>query len=330
MKFEVLQLSKILIPEVLDHLNALFTVHRLYEQEDPQAFLKEVGPRISAVITGGHTGITNEVFDALPNLKLITVNGVGTDAIDLNHVRQRGNVYVAATIGALTEDVADLAVGLLIDVCRRISYGDKFVKQGLWPKSENTLAPYPLNRQVSGLKVGIVGLGRVGRAVATRLDAFGCPIQYTDIVQIPDVKYEYVDQLVDLAKQSEVLIVAAAADKDQGIINAQVLEALGPEGYLINIARGKLVNEDDLVAALEQGKIAGAGLDVFVNEPHVPEFLLNADNVVLLPHRASATVQTRTKMGMMVVDSLIAVLQQGQQPEGCVLKIQQQESAVGV
>lgn len=305
MKPEVLQLSAILIPEILEELNAHYTVHRYYEQADKAEFLREHGANIRGVVTGGHTGISREVMEQLPKLEVIAVNGVGTDAVDLAYARDRG-IHVTATVGALTEDVADLAIGLLIAACRGLCTGDRYVRAGLWKTTATPLAPLPLARQFSGMRVGIVGLGRVGRAVATRASAFGCPIRYTDLKAMDDVPYTFVPNLIELARESDALIVAAAADNAQGIINAAVLDALGKGGYLINIARGKLVNEPDLVAALVEGRIAGAGLDVFVDEPEVPPALFGQENVVLQPHRASATVQTRTRMGRMVLASLAA------------------------
>ncbi|WP_225774616.1 2-hydroxyacid dehydrogenase [Pseudomonas sp. Marseille-Q5115] len=305
MKPEVLQLSAILIPEILEELNAHYTVHRYYEQADKAEFLREHGANIRGVVTGGHTGISREVMEQLPKLEVIAVNGVGTDAVDLAYARDRG-IHVTATVGALTEDVADLAIGLLIAACRGLCTGDRYVRAGLWKPTATPLAPLPLARQFSGMRVGIVGLGRVGRAVATRASAFGCPIRYTDLKAMDDVPYTFVPNLIELARESDALIVAAAADNAQGIINAAVLDALGKGGYLINIARGKLVNEPDLVAALVEGRIAGAGLDVFVDEPEVPPALFGQENVVLQPHRASATVQTRTRMGRMVLASLAA------------------------
>ena len=314
MKTEILQLSPILIPEINARLNALYTVRPYYLQADKAAYLAEHGANIRAVVTGGHTGISQAVMAQLPALELITVNGVGTDAIDLAYARDRG-IKVAATVGALTEDVADLAIGLLIGACRGLGVGDRYVRSGQWQHSPTPLAPLPLARQFSGMRIGIVGLGRVGRAVATRASAFGCPVRYTDLQPIPGVPYEFVSDLVELARGSDALILAAAADQGEAIIDARVLAALGEQGYLINVARGKLVNEADLVAALSVGTIAGAGLDVFVDEPVVPAELLTLDTVVLQPHRASATVQTRTRMGEMVLASLAAGLA-GQDPVG--------------
>jgi lactate dehydrogenase-like 2-hydroxyacid dehydrogenase len=316
MKAEILQLSPILIPEINARLNELYTVRPYFQQADKAAYLREHGANITAVVTGGHTGITRAVMEQLPAVKVIAVNGVGTDAVDLAYARDRG-IHVTATIGALTEDVADLAIGLLIATCRGLNTADRYVRSGAWPKSPTPLAPIPLARQFSGMRVGIVGLGRVGRAVATRAAAFGCPISYTDLRAMDDVPYTFVGNLIELARHSDALIVAAAADKAKGIINAQVLAALGAEGYLINVARGSLVNEPDLVAALQTGAIAGAGLDVFVDEPNVPSELFELETVVLQPHRASATVQTRTRMGEMVLAALAQGLA-GEKPTAAV------------
>jgi lactate dehydrogenase-like 2-hydroxyacid dehydrogenase len=316
MKPEVLLLSPILIPHVRAQLDELFTVRPYHLQADKDAYLREHGAAIRGVITGGHTGITTAVMEQLPNLEVVAVNGVGTDAIDLAYARDRG-IHVTATIGALTEDVADLAIGLLISSCRGLCTGDRYVRAGQWPKSPTPLAPLPLARQVSGMRVGIVGMGRVGRAVASRIAAFGCPVSYTDLQPMEDVPHTFFADLTELAHNSDALILAAAADKAEGIIDAQVLQALGSDGYLINVARGKLVNEPDLVAALDAGQIAGAGLDVFVDEPNVPQALLENEQVVLQPHRASATVQTRTRMALMVVASLVDTFA-GRKPERCV------------
>jgi len=316
MKPEVLQLSPILIPEIRDQLDELFTIRRYHEQTDKAAYLAQHGATIRGVITGGHTGISQALMAQLPKLEVVAVNGVGTDAIDLAYARDRG-IQVTATIGALTEDVADLAIGLLIDLCRGISTGDRYVRSGQWAKSATPLVPLPLARQVSGMRIGIVGMGRVGRAVAARAAAFGCPISYTDLHAMGDVPHTFVADLPSLARDSDALILAAAADKGEAIVNAEVLQALGRDSYLINIARGKLVDEPALVAALQSGQIAGAGLDVFADEPRVPGELFELEQVVLQPHRASATVQTRTRMGEMVVASLVEVFA-GRKPNGCV------------
>ncbi|MFP3602409.1 2-hydroxyacid dehydrogenase [Paraburkholderia sp. SIMBA_053] len=313
MKPNILQLNPILIPAINDTLASLYTVHRLFEQSDKDAYIREHGQSIRGVITGGHTGIANDMIQRLPALEVIAVNGVGTDAVDLEFARSRG-IPVTATFGALTEDVADLAIGLMLAVCREICAGNEFVKSGNWQKNPHPGA-LPLSHRLSGKRVGIVGMGKVGRAIAQRAAAFNCPVTYTDLRRMDDVAYPFVTDLLSLARGCDFLVLAAAADKAQGIVNAAVLDALGKHGYLINVARGKLVVESDLVDALRGGVIAGAGLDVFVDEPNVPSALFEMDRVVLQAHRASATVESRTAMGEMVLASLAQALA-GQRPEG--------------
>ncbi|WP_288392445.1 2-hydroxyacid dehydrogenase [uncultured Herbaspirillum sp.] len=313
MKRHVLQLNPILVPAINDKLESLYHMHRLFEQEDKEAYIERHGAVIEGVITGGHTGISNALMDRLPALKVVAVNGVGTDAVDLNHARSKG-LPVTGTFGALTEDVADLALGLMLAVSRQICPGHAFVQRGDWVRHPSPAA-IPLSRRLSGKRVGIVGMGKVGRAIAQRATAFGCPIAYTDLRAMDELPHRFIPELLQLARESDVLVLAAAADKAQGIINAAVLDALGREGILINIARGKLVVEEDLVDALQRGVIAGAGLDVFVDEPDVPAALLQMDQVVLQAHRASATVESRTAMGEMVLASLAQGLA-GQRPDG--------------
>jgi lactate dehydrogenase-like 2-hydroxyacid dehydrogenase len=309
MKPNVLQLNPILIPAINEKLSSLYTVHKLFDATDPEVWLREHGASIVAVITGGHTGISRTMLNQLPGLKVVAVNGVGTDAVDLAFCRERG-LPVTATLGALTEDVADLAIGLLIAACRNLCAGDRFVRNGQWELHPQPSA-VPLARRFSGMRIGIVGMGRVGRAVAARAVAFGCPVSYTDLRPMDDVGHRFVRDLVDLARESDALVLCAAADKAEGIVNAAVLDALGPRGYLVNVARGRLVNEADLTQALTAGRIAGAGLDVFVDEPRVPHALRQSDNVTLQAHRASATWETRTAMGQMVLDSIAQALAGG-------------------
>jgi lactate dehydrogenase-like 2-hydroxyacid dehydrogenase len=306
MNSQVLQLNPILIPAINDKLASRYTVHKHFEAADGEAWLRAHGASIDAVITGGHTGISRAMLEQLPGLKVVAVNGVGTDAVDLAYCRERG-LPVTATLGALTEDVADLAIGLLIAACRNLCAGDRFVRDGQWERFPQPSA-IPLARRFSGMRVGIVGMGRVGRAVAQRAAAFGCPLSYTDLHPMDDVPHRFVPGLVELARDADALVLCAAADKAEGIVDAAVLEALGPRGFLVNVARGRLVNEADLAAALTAGRIAGAGLDVFVDEPRVPLALRQSDRVTLQAHRASATWETRTAMAEMVLDSIAQAL----------------------
>ena len=306
MKPHILQLNPILVPSINARLDELYTMHRLFEQADPDAYIATHGAAMRGVITGGHTGISRSLMERLPALEVVAVNGVGTDAVDLAYARSRG-LPVTGTFGALTEDVADMALGLLLATCRHLGAVDRFVRGGLWPKFPQPGA-LPLARRVSGMRVGIVGLGRVGRAVAERVGAFGCPERYTDLKEIPGVAWAFEADLVQLARDSDALIVCAAADQARDLVDAAVLDALGPRGFLINVARGRLVKEADLVRALQERRIAGAGLDVFADEPNVPPALLDMDNVMLQAHRASATEETRAAMGQMVLDSLAQAL----------------------
>ncbi|WAH56358.1 2-hydroxyacid dehydrogenase [Pseudomonas silvicola] len=292
------------VPAPIDaRLQALYTLHRLYEAADQDAFLQQVGGRIRAVVTGGAKGLATNVMDRLPALEVIAISGIGTDAVDLQHARRRG-VQVTTTPGVLTDDVADMAMGLLIMALRDLGNGERIVRAGQWGA-----VVQPLARKVTGIELGIVGLGRVGHAIAKRAQAFGMTIRYTDLQVQPDSGHEFIPDLTELARRSDVLVLAASADQGKAIITAQVLQALGRDGYLINVARGKLVDEPALIDALRDGVIAGAGLDVFADEPRVPEALRALPNAVLQPHRASATEQTRLAMGEIVLANLQACFQ---------------------
>ena len=283
-------------------LDAGYRVHRLAEAADPEALVARVAPTIRAIVTGGATGASPELVERLPALEIIAINGIGTDAVDLGQARARG-VRVTTTPDVLTEDVADLAMGLLLAAARRICVGDRFVRAGRWRRRE----PLPLAAKVSGKKLGILGMGRVGRAIARRAEAFGLEIAYHDLRAFDDLPFTYRPGLAELAAWADVLVVAAAGGpQSRGIVDRTVLDALGPAGILVNVARGSVVDEPALVAALLEGRLGGAGLDVFVDEPEVPEALLALDQVVLQPHRASATVETRIAMGELVLANLAA------------------------
>jgi lactate dehydrogenase-like 2-hydroxyacid dehydrogenase len=274
---------------------------------EPAEFLAERGEEITAVVTSGRTGVDAELMAALPNLGAVVNFGVGYDTTDVDAAAARG-VLVSNTPDVLTDCVADTAVGLTIDVMRQFSASDRYVRGGRWPVD----GMYPLTRQVSNKRVGIIGLGRIGSAIAVRLSAFGCVISYHNRRPVEGSAYEYVGSPVELARDVDVLIVAAAGGAEtQGLVSREVLEALGADGYLVNIARGSVVDEDALVDALAGGRLAGAGLDVFADEPHVPAALLAMDNVVLLPHVASGTVETRAAMEDLTLRNLESFLKSG-------------------
>jgi lactate dehydrogenase-like 2-hydroxyacid dehydrogenase len=300
MKPEVLMIEP-LTHEAETELDRAYRVHRLFQADDRAKMIVEIGPRVRAVVTGGAHGISNAVFDALPVLEIIAINGIGTDAVDLQRTRTRG-VRVTTTPDVLTEDVADLALALMLAVSRRICVADRFVRAGKWPSGR-----LPLPARVNGKRLGILGLGRVGHAVARRAQAFSMPIAYCDQHPAADAVFRFEPNLVALAMQSDFLVVTASGGAaTRNLVNRAVLDALGPSGTLINVARGSVVDEPALVAALVEGRLGGAGLDVFAHEPEVPQALWAMDNVVLQPHQASATVETRRAMADLVLANLAA------------------------
>ena len=291
-----------MMPELEGKLDAAYTVHRLAGASDRKALLAQVAPSVRAIVTGGATGVRKEVVEALPAVEIIAINGVGTDAVDLEHAKAR-NIRVTNTPDVLTEDVADLGMALMLAASRQLVAGDRFVREGRWARKEGL----PLARKVSGKRLGILGMGRIGRAIARRAEGFGMQIAYTDLRSFDDLPYRFVPTLLELAQQSEILIVAAAGGaQSKGIVDRAVMDALGADGLLVNVARGTVVDELALVAALTEGTLGGAGLDVFVDEPNVPHTLLSLGHLVLQPHRASATIETRRAMGELVLVNLEA------------------------
>jgi len=300
MKPDVLMIEP-LTQEAEAELDAAYRVYRLYQATDRAALLAAVGPTVRAIVTGGRLGAGNDIVDALPALEIIAINGIGTDAVDLERARAR-SIRVTTTPDVLTEDVADLALGLMIAVSRLICVGDRFVRAGHWLGGS-----MPLATRVHGKRLGIFGLGRVGRAVARRAEAFDMPIGYSERHRIDGVAYRFHPRLEDLARDSDFLVIAASGGPStRGIVGRAVIDALGPAGILVNVSRGSVVDEEALVAALRDGRLGGAGLDVFVHEPEVSRTLWSMDNVVLSPHRASATVETRKAMAELVLGNLAA------------------------
>jgi lactate dehydrogenase-like 2-hydroxyacid dehydrogenase len=282
-------------------LDAAYTVHRYWEAADKPALLGQLAGDCEAVATSGGHGITAEVIKALPKLKIISSFGVGYDSTDVAAAKAHG-AHVTNTPDVLTDCVSDTTWALILSTVRRTVAYDKFVREGKWLKGNA-----PLTDKVWGEKLGIIGLGRIGKAIAKRAEGFGMQIAYHGRNKQAGVAYDYYPTALELARNVKVLVVVTPGGKETDkIVSAEVIEALGPKGYLINISRGSTVDEQALVKALVEGKLGGAGLDVFVEEPKVPEELLKLDNVVLQPHVGSGTFHTRMAMGQLVVDNLAA------------------------
>jgi lactate dehydrogenase-like 2-hydroxyacid dehydrogenase len=262
----------------------------------------EAGPGISAAISGGN-GIDAATMDAAPDLKMVALAVVGYDRVDLDHARAKG-IAVTNTPDVLTDDVADLAIGLMLSVARRLPAQDLYVRQGRWVKE----GPPPLARRASGRRVGILGLGRIGQAIAGRALPFASEIGYfSRHPRAEGAAYRYFDDPVALARWADTMIVAVSGGAPTaGLVSRAVIEALGPDGTLINVARGSVVDEDAMVSALIDGRLGAAGLDVFADEPNVPPALLGLDNVVLIPHQGSATRETRQAMADLALANLAA------------------------
>ncbi len=290
------------MPHVMEALEKAYTLHKLFEAKDLDAFLEEVAPRIRAIATGGHNGASAALIDALPKLEIISSVGVGTDAIDVAHAKERG-VIVCNTPGVLDDDVANLAIALLLAVSRKLVSYDRYVREGRWAREGHP----PLTRSIAGSKVGILGMGRIGQTIAEKLKVFHCEMAYHTRNPRPDLPYRHEPDLAKLAADSDVLIVIVPGGRGtEKLVDRRVIDALGPDAILINVARGSVVDEDALVAALKEGRLGGAGLDVFVDEPNVPPALFAMENVVLQPHQGSATVETRRAMGDLMLNNLAA------------------------
>jgi len=288
-KPDILAVAK-LHPFYMEALQTLYTVHERAHEGDAAAFAA-LAPRIVGVAATGESRVPATLLAQLPNLKVVSVFGVGYDGVDTQAAIARG-VPVTHTPDVLTDDVADLALGLLLSIARHIPQADQYVRQGRWPSG-----PMVLGRKVSGARVGIVGLGRIGKAIARRAQAFDMSIAYTARTEKADSGYTYYPSAKALAAEVDFLIaITPGGAATRRLIDADVLAALGPQGFLINVARGSVVDEAALIKALQSGVIAGAALDVFENEPNVPSELWSLPNVVLTPHMASATRQTRQAM----------------------------------
>ena len=291
---DILQLVP-LRPEVQTELAARYRLHG-------KADFDKVADIVRGCVTNGHSGPPPEMIDRMPKLEIIASASVGYDGIPVEYARSKG-IPTTNTPEVLNDDVADLAIGLMIMTARRLVASDRYVRSGRWAKE----GEYPLASRASGKRVGILGMGRIGKEIGKRAEAMNNTVAYHSRRPVADVTYQYYPDLVELAKNSDFLVVIIPSTPEtQKIVSKDVIEALGPTGILVNVARGAVVDEDALVAALVSGKLGGAGLDVFVNEPKVPEVLFGMDNVVLEPHVGSATVETRRAMSQLVLDNLDA------------------------
>jgi lactate dehydrogenase-like 2-hydroxyacid dehydrogenase len=279
-----------------------FAVTHHFQPPAPDALGAGLKVRIRAIATEANRGASGALIEALPKLEVIAVFGVGTDSIDLAAARER-SIAVTNTPGILTDEVADLAIGLMLASARQILFADRYVREGIWASK----GPIPLGRSVGGKTMGVLGLGGIGRAIADRGAALRMRVLYQGPRRKPDAPYEYLSDPVELARQSDYLMVACKGGPDtRHLVSAAVIEALGPQGTLINVARGSVVEERALIAALAQNRLGHAALDVFESEPDPSPALLALPNVIVQPHHGSATVETRTAIGALMIDNLSA------------------------
>jgi lactate dehydrogenase-like 2-hydroxyacid dehydrogenase len=293
-----------LMPLIVDGVEKSFTLHRYWQAPDRDALVAALAPRLRAIVAGGstHQKVSAELMQKLPGLEFISSFGVGYDHVDAKWAGEHG-IVVTNTPDVLTEEVADTALGLLLCTVRQLSQAERHLRDGKWLKGDFPLTKGTLRDRT----VGIIGLGRIGRAIARRLDGFGVPVVYHSRNPQEGVAYRYYPSLLDMARDVDTLMVVTPGGAGtRAMINAAVLEALGPRGVLINMSRGSTVDDAALIDALKTGKILSAGLDVYVHEPNVPAELLEMDHITLLPHVGSASVHTRNAMGQLVVDNLLA------------------------
>ena len=275
-----------------------FNTFKLWTKENEDQYLSEIKTEVDAIAVMGGYKITPELMKGMPNLKIIACYGVGYDAIDINCAKSLG-IKVTNTPEVLNDEVADTAIALMLCVYKKIVAADNFARNNSWAKGE-----FPLTKKFTGTKLGIVGMGRIGKAIAKRAEAFDCEISYHSRNK-KDVKYKYYSDLNALAKDVDTLCVITPGGKEtEKLINKEILSSLGKNGVLVNVARGSVIDQDELIHFLENNLILAAGLDVYINEPNIPSELINLENTVLLPHIASGTVETRNAMGQLVFDNI--------------------------
>ena len=282
-----------------NRFDELFDVHVWFDQQDPDAFVADQGSGVLAIVTDGHWGVPDQLLARLPNLKVVSSYGVGYDAIDADDAAARG-ILVSHTPNVLNDEVADTAIMLWLATSRRLIQADKWARSGQWERK----GAFPLTRSVQKRQVGILGMGRIGETIAKRAIGFDATIHYHSRAR-KDVNFIYHSTVNDLAAAVDVLfVITPGGTATTHLVNTDVINALGPQGILINVARGSVVDETALIAALQEGRLGSAALDVFEHEPTIPDALKTMDNVVLAPHIGSASVETRQAMGDLTCDNL--------------------------
>ena len=302
-KADVLMMEE-MAPMTIEGVAKAFTLHKLWEAPDRDRLIDELSPRLRAIAAGGpvHDHVDRSLMMKFPKLEIISSFGVGYDHVDAKWAGAHG-IIVTNTPDVLTEEVADTALGLLLCTVRELPQAERYLRAGKWVNG----VEYRLTASLRGRRAGIVGLGRIGKAIARRLEAFGLPVAYHGRTEQAGVPYRYYPDLAEMARDIDVMMVITPGGAGtRHLINAKVLEALGPNGIFVNVSRGTVVDQDALIAALKERKILSAGLDVYANEPNVPPELLTMDNVVLFPHVGSGSIPTRDAMHQLVIDNLMA------------------------
>jgi lactate dehydrogenase-like 2-hydroxyacid dehydrogenase len=304
----LLQLLPFTLPDLQQRLAQTYQVIELWNAGNRDAVINQYADQITVMTTSAMTSTRADLIDRLPNLKAICSFGVGYDSIDVAHAQSK-NIQVSNTPDVLNDCVADTAMSLLLATARRISHGDRYVRANAWGSGH----AFPLGTSVSRKKLGIVGLGRIGMSIAERAAGFAMTIRYHNRSRRNDVNYDYCASLMELAQWADFLVVATVGGAStRHLIDTNILNALGPNSIIVNISRGSVIDERALVKALEEGRLGGAGLDVFENEPNVPDALKTMDNVVLAPHIGSATTETRRVMATLVLDNALHYASKGE------------------